>query len=308
MSLFSVVQNRIPPPPMPQPQMEQPQMAASVSAMPSVPADPTTAPNGASMPGFIDGGVLGFAGGDKPGPVVAGSDADKRRDERMVEMTRHYLNLDNERPGFENGGNLPLPGFGGGGDYNWYDPDTSGGGSGEGGGGTGKYGPGAINNVMNEQDEAFFSRTGQHMTVGDAEAALDEYYRMRDDERAYEAAGGGSGGADHFYEQMAENARIRAEERRDAMQVANVTQMGEAEVAQQRYKTDLIAAENERKQLMNSAVGQAQDSYAKLLSQADPNQGAIYRQPNQGVEAMKNTQGPSWAAPVIPRTVFPEGW
>lgn len=290
MSLFSVVQNRIPPP---QPEMEpmaQPEMAAPSSAMPPqgmLPPDPAAAP----MPGMVDGGYLGFAGDDK------NPDMDEdRRDERMANITRRYLNQDQSMPGFEHGGIATFKDRRG----TWTTPTPS------------HTSPTSL--PSGDLGGIIARMYNADSTSGATTLSFEEYSALPSIllEAQYEAAKGdksGTGaGPDHFYEQMAEDARIRAEERRDAMQMSNVSQKGEAELAKQQYIKDLMDAENDRKTLANNAVGQAQDTYAKLLSQADPNQGPIFRQPNQGVEYMNSIKGPTWAAPVLPETVFPENW
>lgn len=283
------------------------QMAAPQGGMPmAVPGQSLPEQGGAPMPGMVDGGYLGFAGDDK------NPDMDEdRRDARMAKITRHYLNEDHERPGFKFGGKMNIPGFHDGGTGSFHNaaehPDgdfsTPHGGSGGIDGGTGtRNSPGDIISI-----KAAYAAKGYELTDAQANDVLDAERASRDEERAYNSSGAGAG-PDHFYEKLAYDAAEAEKERRDARQTANVGQQSLQQDAMMQYRKDIINADTDRKTLANSAVGQAQDTYAKLLSQADPNQGAIYRQPNQGVEYVMGQKGPTYEAPNIPGTVFPENW
>lgn len=298
MSLFSIVQGRIPPP---QEQMEdpmaQPEMAAPSPAFPEMapPMQPEMAAPAPALPGMLDGGFLGFEGGDK-------NNDEDNNDRRMANITRHYLNEDHSMPGFKYGGSIP--------GYRWGDdapsataPPTSDGGA---------YTD--IEGTMAQiwaEDAANpnIDQTGANYS-SNLRLRAQQYLSERDYNRGQDSARNASSGPgpDHFYEQMAFEAGEAEKERRDARQMANVTQQSEAELANQSYKKNMIDADRDRKELVGNQLSGAQDFYAKMLSQGDPNQGAQWVNPQAAYETMKNTQGPTYDAPNMPGTVFPEEW
>jgi len=132
----------------------------------------------------------------------------------------------------------------------------------------------------------------------------DDYNRLQD---AISGGGGGSAGPDHFYEEMAFKAAEAEKERRDARQVANVSQKALQQQAIDDYRQNLASADAERKNVANSAIGQAQDTFTNLVGQMEPGQNLLYA-PSMGYRTVMNTKGPTWEAPVLPETVFPENW
>jgi hypothetical protein len=120
---------------------------------------------------------------------------------------------------------------------------------------------------------------------------------------------GGTAGSDNAlgYAQLAQNALLDAQKRRDShienMQANRIAQ----EQATQDYRRNIVDADNTRKQIANSALSQSQDFFSKILGQADPNQGALWVRPGDNYETTMKTQGPTYAAPNIPGLDYGEG-
>lgn len=251
MSLFSVVQNRIPPPP--QPQLE-------------TTAGPPLPPMAPPIPGFDHGGQHNVWGGGSLGSIA------RKRASAATSSYEPYIPRNH---------------------------------------------PGDIISI-----KAAYAAQGYDLTDEQADNVIDAERANIDSERAWESSqrgGGSAAGPDHFYEQLAfeaaeaEKARLHEaaqaeKDRRDARQMANVSQEAMRQQSIQDYRNSLVAADAERKNLVSDSLTGAQDFYAKMISQADPNQGAQWVVPQQAYETTMNTKGPTWDAPVLPGTVFPENW
>lgn len=116
-------------------------------------------------------------------------------------------------------------------------------------------------------------------------------------------AGGSGPGPDHFYEEMAENARIFEAERADARAMADQA----AQVAQEQARMDwhktLADAETNRRSTITSAAGQSQDTFTKMLSQAQPGWTGYFNA-NALPDAVANTYAPEIEQPNIPGVVW----
>jgi hypothetical protein len=228
----------------------------------------------------------------------------------MANITRRYLNEDQSMPGFHEGGSWHNAkehgnyfGIGGG-----LGGESTGGGSLETPATSAPLPSGDIAGIISAMYRKDTAEGNTDLSYADYAALPNVIQEAAYTLKLNDDSSSGSAGPDHFYEQIAFQAAEAEKERRDARQLANVTQEGLQQQAMMDYRNSIINADTDRKTVANNAIGQAQDTYAKLLSQADPDQGALWRVTGQGYETVMNTKGPTYEAPNVPGTVFPENW
>jgi hypothetical protein len=251
---------------------------------------------------MVDGGYLGFAGGDK--------NPEDRRDERMANITRRYLNEDQSMPGFDDGGtwhNATKHG-------NYF--GIGGGLGGESTGGGVPETPATATTPLPSGDIAgiISAMYRSDLADGNTDLSYADYAALPSvvAEAAYtlklnDESSSGSDGPDHFYEKIAFEAAEAEKTRRDARQIANVDQQRLQQEALAQYRKDITGADTDRKTEANTAMGTAQDTFIRGLPQMTPGQNLLYA-PSYGYRTVMNTKGPTYEAPNVPGTVFPENW
>lgn len=162
----------------------------------------------------------------------------------------------------------------------------------------------------NDPDEPLFS----NYDIGGGKIGVFNAYDELIDSFWPQESNGGAAGPDHFYEQMAEEARQFNEGlafERDQEAALRKQRQYEASLAREQmmqdWRREQLMAQQRRRQLAVDAAGQSQNTFASMVPQMAPNQ-KLFFNPNAlpGAATDNSLDNPNdrFAAPNIPALVY----